>query len=951
MRRAPLALLLAAAARRRGLATTSAAPAAAAAAIALPPPPRYPRRRDSNNNDDPYAWMRTADPHGRELAPHLEQEARLFRAAGLGQGPGARALRRAIEEQAAAAVGGAAAASAPEPSGPYEYWQRHADEEDHDQEWALMRRPRGSSSGEAVAVLSAGVVARDAALALRRLWPRSSSSFFSSRPRLPNPEDVFGPGFEHTPPDVRLSRDHALLAYLLPYAPSAAAALGGSGGDTTHPLPPPEGAALLVVRPASDINSPPLTIVRVATGAEFSPWFTEGDDARIYFVEPDAETGRPRRVRGRRVAMGAGAQDDDHSPTTLYDEADPRFFVALTRTKDWRALVVNAHSKVSSEVRLLLQPPPPSPPAPPSLTMMLVAPRRPGVEYFVEHRRGEVLVLTNAPELFLGGGGGCSSSSGLSSGAAVVGAGAAGAAAAAAPGGRDYALLSAPLVRSDKTDESSSWRLGPFTELESEPTGRCCVSAAVAAAENGDDDESADARAAIAATTDMDVFDAGIVLQQRDAMGRPALSVVGAAAEAASSSFSPAAEPPPRRRLRRARLPPWALAVEPAANQDPSSRAFRFDLSSPARPPRPYELDLITGDVRSLIAARQEGASSLPPLVCRRLIARCLPGDDDKEENEGVPVTVLYRKDLDHPPPITLLEAYGAYGRPLEASWRADRAALALALGWRVALAHARGGGELGRRWHRAGRGSRKARSARDVVAVARFLVREGLAQEGRIALLAASAGAVAGAGAVLSAPALFGAAVLEVPFVDALAEMVGGSGDEADDVSSSAGSTAAAALDLLAQHERDEWGDDDDEDEEEQGAVAGATGGGGGSSGASSSSPSFRALERGACPYQALLRMSSKANPADLPPLLLTAAADDARVRPQGVARFAALYRDVAGPATPVLLRLAAEGGHFGAGTAAGFSGEVAELYEFVRRAVDGGGGGGGGRGGRGER
>jgi len=1005
------------------------------------PTPRYPRR-PSAPGADPYAWIRTADPRG-ELGRYLAQESRMYRAAGLASG-GAPAARRAIERAEAAWPASPSSSSSSsssldngagraEPSGPYEYWQQGPDGSGGGG-WALMRRRRRSqgegaapsadttattttttaAAAAAEAVLSSADVRADAALAARRL--------FKGRRWLPAARaaanELFGPGHDQVPPDVRLSRDHALVAYLLPYAPSASGDAAAAAGRA----PPPEGSALLVVRAAAASPGPlpPLAMVRAVTGAEFSPWFDRGDPC-VYYVEPDVKTGRPACVRRRSVLVGGGggggggggACEDESA--ILFNEPDPRFFVALTRTKDWRALAVNSHSKVSSEVRLLMRGQRrgqseggrPSPAAlaataptasPPPPSLMLVAPRRPGVEYFVEHWRGRALVLTNAPELFLSG-----------EGKAAGGPAAAAAPAAAPPicssspcsaGGRDYALLAAPVVAVDDYDGAAAsappWRLGPFVELAPEPRGRCSVAASAAAAAardasgGGDDDNDDDQRQEeIAATADMDVFDAGVVLQQRDAAGRPALSVVvvavaAAAAEEEGGGKKETAAAAPPVLLRTVGLPRWALELEPAANQDPSSPVFRFDLSSPCRPPLPYEMDLATAVVRPRPAVissppppppspsfaatarptrRQTRAPASPPpfppdLVYRRVVVPCLPVDGP---DEGVPLTLLQRRprrgsEPPAPAPVALLESYGAYGRPLEAGWRADRAAAALDRGWIVALAHARGGGELGRRWHRAGRASRKGRSARDVLACARWLAREGLARPaGGIALCGASAGAVAAAGALLLEPALFGAAVLEVPFVDALAEMEGAAAGTAPVVA------AAAALDLLAQHELDEWGDDDDdgddgdddddddrkgEDEDEDERVGRAT------------TTTLRALERGACPYQALLRMARRARegggPAPaLPPLLLTAAADDARVRLQGVVRFAALYRDVsaagaragagggrpsAAPPPLVLLRVAAGGGHFGGGTAASDAGEVAEHHEFVRRAMQGG-------------
>jgi oligopeptidase B len=89
-----------------------------------------------------------------------------------------------------------------------------------------------------------------------------------------------------------------------------------------------------------------------------------------------------------------------------------------------------------------------------------------------------------------------------------------------------------------------------------------------------------------------------------------------------------------------------------------------------------------------------------------------------------------------------------------------------------VAVAHVRGGGELGKRWHDAGRMARKRNSFDDFVSVAEALVREGLTEPPRLAIEGGSAGGLLVTAATNLRRELFGAVIAQVPFVDVLNTM-----------------------------------------------------------------------------------------------------------------------------------------------------------------------------------
>ena len=91
---------------------------------------------------------------------------------------------------------------------------------------------------------------------------------------------------------------------------------------------------------------------------------------------------------------------------------------------------------------------------------------------------------------------------------------------------------------------------------------------------------------------------------------------------------------------------------------------------------------------------------------------------------------------------------------------------------WAVAIAHIRGGGELGRAWHRSATGACKARSVDDLEACLDALVQQGVAQHGSVALEGRSAGALPAAALLNRRPGSIAAMLLHAPLVDLLGNM-----------------------------------------------------------------------------------------------------------------------------------------------------------------------------------
>ncbi|MDO9453833.1 MAG: prolyl oligopeptidase family serine peptidase [Stagnimonas sp.] len=166
-------------------------------------------------------------------------------------------------------------------------------------------------------------------------------------------------------------------------------------------------------------------------------------------------------------------------------------------------------------------------------------------------------------------------------------------------------------------------------------------------------------------------------------------------------------------------------------------------------------------------ADRAVDTGLMPPLnldtsayVAERVLA---PARDGVE----VPVTLLRRRDLPRnaQAPV-ILHAYGCFGSTQDSYY--DPARLAwLDRGGIYAVAHVRGGGDLGTRWHLAGRDRNKPTAMEDIIDSATHLVRLGWTRPGRIAGEGESCGGLTVGRAALERPDLFGAAVLAVAQLD----------------------------------------------------------------------------------------------------------------------------------------------------------------------------------------
>lgn len=198
------------------------------------------------------------------------------------------------------------------------------------------------------------------------------------------------------------------------------------------------------------------------------------------------------------------------------------------------------------------------------------------------------------------------------------------------------------------------------------------------------------------------------------------------------------------------------------------ARAARVQVvqQSLVRPPLTLELSLASG--REL-SRRQEPVKG-HELSAYRSELLWAPARDGAR----IPVTVAWREGRarrDGSAPL-LVEGYGAYGESLEPLFGVQRLSL-LERGFVIALAHVRGGGELGRAWFDAARGAAKPRSFDDFVDVTDYLVAERWAAAGKVFAQGASAGGLLVAAVANRAGARYRGMVLDMPFVDVLGAML----------------------------------------------------------------------------------------------------------------------------------------------------------------------------------
>ena len=315
--------------------------------------------------------------------------------------------------------------------------------------------------------------------------------------------------------------------------------------------------------------------------------------------------------------------------------------------------------------------------------------------------------------------------------------------------------------------------------------------------------------------------------------------------------------------------------------EDADTDRIRLSYESLVSPLQVFDYRLDTGE-RTLLRER--------PVLDHPTWGPYRPADYVQErlwaiapDGTRVPLSVVRRADV----PLDgtagcVLYGYGAYEVSLTPSFSIARLSL-LDRGYLVAIAHVRGGGELGRAWYEDGKLDHKRNTFTDFIACARHLVEVGYTSVERLAIEGGSAGGLL-IGAVLNlAPEAFGAAHAAVPFVDPLTTILDPS------------------LPLTVT-EWEEWGDPVHDE------------------------AAYRYL-RGYSPYENLRE-------GGYPALLVTTSANDTRVQVTEPAKWVAALRHQTGSAAEILLKTELDAGHGGvSGRYAGWRDDAFEIAWMIDR------------------
>jgi oligopeptidase B len=208
-----------------------------------------------------------------------------------------------------------------------------------------------------------------------------------------------------------------------------------------------------------------------------------------------------------------------------------------------------------------------------------------------------------------------------------------------------------------------------------------------------------------------------------------------------------------------------AHSVRASGNAEFETTTLRFVYTSMTTPASTFDYDLATRE--RVLRKRQPVPGYDPALYAsERTFATARDGT-------RVPISLVYRKDrrLASPQPL-LLYGYGAYGIPIDPAFSQTRVSL-LDRGLVFAIAHIRGGGDLGRTWYEAGKMARKQTTFDDFIACAEALVAGGWTTPAQLAIEGGSAGGLLMGAVVNQRPELFRAVVAEVPFVDVVTTML----------------------------------------------------------------------------------------------------------------------------------------------------------------------------------
>jgi oligopeptidase B len=395
------------------------------------------------------------------------------------------------------------------------------------------------------------------------------------------------------------------------------------------------------------------------------------DDLTVFYTRPDAAN-RPYQLWRHR--LGEPREGD----VLVIEEPDERFHLGVRRTKDGEFVVVEMHSRITSEVHVI-------PADRPETAPSVVEPRRQGIEYGVEHHGGTFVLLTNDRA-------------------------------------ENFRVVAAPAQ--DPSPRTWNELIAHRAEVRLEG---------------------------------LDVFAGHLVsYERRDAM--PRIRVIPLAQDPRWDRMLPEGYLVP--------CPEMPSASWGGANPEFTSRTLRYEYSSLLTPRSVYDLDLDRAE--AVLRKRQPVLGHYDPARYATERRWATAPDGTK-----VPMSIVVRRDVvpDGTAPC-LLYGYGSYEHSIDPVFSSLRLSL-LDRGFVFAIAHVRGGGELGRHWYEDGKLLKKPNTFTDFVACARQLVADRWTAPDRLVARGGSAGGLLMGAVANLAPEVFRAMVAEVPFVDCLSTML----------------------------------------------------------------------------------------------------------------------------------------------------------------------------------
>ena len=216
----------------------------------------------------------------------------------------------------------------------------------------------------------------------------------------------------------------------------------------------------------------------------------------------------------------------------------------------------------------------------------------------------------------------------------------------------------------------------------------------------------------------------------------------------------------------------YVAADEPAysmgldVNSEPDTDWVRYGYTSLTTPATVYALNVKTGERKLLKRQPVLGGYDPANYVTERVWA---PARDGTK----IPVSLVYRKGFEKNGTAAMLQyAYGSYGLSMDPGFSVTNVSL-LDRGMVYALAHIRGGQEMGRAWYEDGKLLKKVNTFTDFIDVTRYLVQQGYAAKDRVAAHGGSAGGLLMGAVANMAPADYRVILSQVPFVDVVTTML----------------------------------------------------------------------------------------------------------------------------------------------------------------------------------